>query len=126
MKENYYRIFESEETSTISNRVQSAPKNEPNTGKKALPLKEYLRFIKLWDIIELLSDITIIAGNIGLELQVLVKETMLICTDSKNCQNDEYCKLRFFNLRGLVSRSCFITCLILCSKFVLSSVLEHS
>ena len=99
MKENYYRIFESEETSTISNSTQSAQKNEPNTGKEALPFKEYLRFIKLWDMIELLSDITIIAGNIGLELQVLVKETLFICTVSKNCQNDEYCKLRFFNLR---------------------------
>ena len=28
-----------------------------------------------------------------------------------------------FEQLGLVSRSCFITCLILCSKFVLSSVL---
>ena len=69
MKKYYLRFFEPEKYKENLTCSQSS-ESKSGTGQKDLPFTEYLRFIKGWDALVLVSDITIIAGNLGLELQV--------------------------------------------------------
>ena len=69
MKKYYLRFFEPEKYKESLTSLQSS-ESKKGTGQKDLSFKEYLRFINGWDVLVLVSDITIIAGNLGLELQV--------------------------------------------------------
>ena len=72
MKDYYLRFFEPEKYKETLTSSQSSLENKRIRGDKDLPLKEYLRFIKGWDVLVLVADITTISGNLGLELQVKI------------------------------------------------------
>ena len=71
MKQNYLRFYDPEKYKETLARSQSSLENRRIRRNKDLSLKEYLRFIKGWDVLVLVADITTIAGNLGLELQVI-------------------------------------------------------
>ena len=69
MKEYYLRFFEPEKYKKTLTSSLSSLENRRIRGD--LPFEEYLRFIKGWDVLVLVADITTIAGNLGLELHVI-------------------------------------------------------